>query len=145
MDSSGFSFAAVVVGVLTLLCWYLISRRSRAASLSSRELDHHKYHGRAPSATEATVWMRCIDGERKWTPLADDHNAADAREVDREYNLVKCGATVPNGSPHSVTLSSGRKLTFDWTNEPSTHTKTISNIRCVGKKKCSTLELIEVA
>jgi hypothetical protein len=126
MGISGFSFAAVVVAVLTLLCWYLISRRSGRAS-------------RRSSATKATVWMRCIVGERIWTPLAD-HCADDAVEVDSEYNGVKCGVTVPNGIPHSVTLKSGRKLTFDWRSEPSTLTNAISNIRYVGRNQSSTLE-----
>ena len=86
----------------------------------------------------STVWMRRsdVDPERKWTPLADH----DAVEVDGVYNGVKSGATVPNGSPHSVTLKSGGKLTFDWRSEPSTLTNAIYNIRYVGETHCSTLE-----
>lgn len=127
--------AAVVAGIFTaFVCWYLITRCSRAAS-STSDATRRVSHGNTP-----LVWMRRVDGESNWAPLAD-HDAADVAEVDNAYNGVMCGKIVPDRNPYSVTLSSGRKLSFDWRSDPSSLTNAISNIRYIGKRQHSSLEM----
>lgn len=129
-----FNVATAAAGVLALLCLFLITRRktTKTPPLSSEESDRNR---QASQQNRKPVWMKRVDGDSNWVYLTDD-----VMEIDHAYNGVKSGVVMPASSPHSVVLSSGRTLTFDWESDPSTFTNAISNIRCIGRTQSCTLE-----
>jgi hypothetical protein len=127
-----FNVAAAAAGVLALLCLFLFLRRPKTTAQPSEESDRNR---RASQVNRKPVWMKLVDGESSWVYLTDD-----VQEIDHVFNGVKSGVVMPVRSPHSVALSSGRTLTFDWESDPSTFTNAISNIRYIGQTRSSTLE-----
>jgi hypothetical protein len=95
-----------------------------------------------PPPSMPPQWYRCVDGSTHWEALCLlKFIGTDVPEIDRLISSVQSGTFHPNPrfNPYKKVLSSGRKLTFQWAVNPSSHTIDVWNIRLQGKTNTALL------